>query len=269
LTLNFNRATAATLPDATGQGTGFTTRLPGSGAALTGNDPSLTLDTANGHLLINSTRSDFNLTEFGRNLTAMEAPAIFVSGAGSGDFMVRAKFIDVQVDQLGDQMGVFVGTSVDNVTRAMFFDIGRPGSYTVRFNYSLNGVDGPPTNHLGLIESGDGVLEFGRVGGLWRVRWTDSQGSSAMVWNFTVPGIDSETDLYFGVFNNDARNTTPQVARLDYFQIGTGTSIPEPASYALGFWVLLIVRGAVGANASLRARVVRSLPSPPAPGEAS
>jgi hypothetical protein len=243
--LGFSGPIAGTLTDTTGQGTGFTVRLPGSGASIPANDPSLLLDAGNGHLIINSTRSDFNLTGFGRNLAAMESPAVLVGNVNSDDFIVRAKFIDIHTDQLSDQIGVFVGTSVDNVVRGGAHETATPGSYQAIFNWSQSGVDGPPQGAtLDVFQAGDdGLFEIGRIGGVWHFSWmnTDSPQLNGSITNFTVPGIDQATDLYFGVYNHDARNTVPQVATLDYFQVLTGASVPEPSSVILGTIGLVIL----------------------------
>ncbi|REK12642.1 MAG: PEP-CTERM sorting domain-containing protein [Planctomycetota bacterium] len=206
--------------------------VPGFG--LPANDPNLSLDTGNGHLVIGSTRSDFNLTGFGRNLTAMEAPALLMSGIGSGDFVVKAKFLDLHVDEASDQIGVFVGTSVDKVLRGGVFEQIPFGGYGTAFNFSQNGTDGAPTNGaVANFQPGqDGVFEIGRIGGAWHFAWQNLSNpvNSGSFTSFSVPGLDLENDLYVGVFNHDARNFTPQNATLDYFEVRTGVDVPEPSS---------------------------------------
>jgi hypothetical protein len=230
--LEFDALSPGTLADSNGVGTGFTTRLPGSGAAIPANDPNLTLDTLNGVLRIISTRSDFNLTGFGRNLGAMEAPAVFFADAGNGDFIVSAKFLDLHADQLSDQIGVFVGTSVDNVARGGVHESPTPGVYQSFFNWSQNGVDGNPNGgSLVAFNAGDdAIIQLGRIGGAWHFRWQnlDSPGLSGSIENFNIPGLDSQADLYFGVFNHDARNTVSQLATLDFFRVQIGASVPAP-----------------------------------------
>jgi DNA-binding beta-propeller fold protein YncE len=222
-----------TLADSTGQGTGFTVRLPGSGASIPANDPNLTLDALNSHLVINSTRSDFNTTGFGRNLNAMEAPAIFVPGIGNNDFIIRATFLDLHVDQASDQIGVFAGTSVDNLARSMIAE--GPGSYQSAYTDSHNGADGLMNGAvLGTFHPGDdAIIELGRIGGVWHFRWQNlnSPQLSGILGNFTIPSVDSQNDLYFGVFNHDARNTVHQIATLDSFEISTGSSVPKPVPH--------------------------------------
>jgi hypothetical protein len=242
--LEFDTPSPGTLADSNGQGTGFTVRFPGSGASIPANDPNLTLDTLNGHLLIHSTRSDFNQTGFGRNLAGMEAPAILILGAGNDNFVVRAKYLDIHVDQLSDQLGIFVGRSVDNVVRAGAHETMTPGTYQAIFNWSQNGVDGLPNGGaLNAFNAGDdAVFQLGRIGGQWHFRWQNlnTPALSGSVENFTIPGLDSEADLYFGVFNHDARNTTPQLATLEYFEVLTGASVPEPTSIGLAILAFLL-----------------------------
>jgi len=246
-TLNFNAASPGTLNDSTGQGTGFTDRIPGSGSAIPANDPNLTLDTANGRLIVGSTRSDFANVGFGRNLAGMEAPGLFLNGIGSGDFKVQARFNDLHVDQASDQIGIFVGTSVDNVIRGGVFEDIPDGGYQTSFVFSQNGSDGAPTNGvLANFQPGqDGVFEFGRIGGVWQFSWQNLSNpiSSGSFATFTVPGLDSLNDLYVGIFNHDARNFTPQNAYLDYFTVRTGVDVPEPSSvvlFGLGAVALLL-----------------------------
>jgi hypothetical protein len=238
--LEFDVVSPGTLTDSNGNGTGFTVRLPGSGASIPANDPNLTLDTVNGYLIVNSTRSDFNLTGFGRNLAGMEAPAILIPGAGNDNFVVRAKYLDIHVNQLSDQIGVVVGTSVNNVTRGGAHDTNQ-----AFFTWSQNGVDSLPNGGAtNVIQDGDdAVFQIGRIGGQWHFRWQnlDAPALSGSIENFAVPGLDSEADLYFGIFNHDARNTTRQIATLDYFEILTGASVPEPASLGLQTVMILLV----------------------------
>jgi hypothetical protein len=173
----------------------------------------------------------------------MEAPALLVPGISAGNFIVRAKFLNLHVDQLSDQVGVFVGRSVDNVVRAGAHEFMESSVYQSSFVFSQNGVDGIPTGGaLNAFQSGDDVVfQLGRLNGQWQYRWQNlnSPQNSGSVENFSIPSLDSETDLYFGVFNHDARNTTSQVATLEYFEVLTGSSIPEPASIGLAITGLL------------------------------
>lgn len=240
--LDFNGSGIGDIRDLAGRPTGFTHRMPGSGAAIPANDPNLNVDTANGHLLMTSTRSDFNITGFGRNLAALDAPSLKLNGMAGVNFSVQARFLDIHVDQPSDQLGVFVGTSVDKLTRGGVFEWGvesgiADGTYTAGINYSENGHDGPPTGGaLHTILTGqDAEFEIRRVNNVWQFLWRNlsDPSLSGSVDNLLLPSLNAEDSLYLGVFHLDARNTTPQVATLDQFVIRTGTSIPEPATIAI------------------------------------
>ena len=56
----FFSAAPGTLPDSSGQGVGFSTRLSGTGTTYTGDDPNLTLNTTTGTLTLMSQPSDLN-----------------------------------------------------------------------------------------------------------------------------------------------------------------------------------------------------------------
>jgi hypothetical protein len=239
--LDFSAPVVGTVNDANGIGTGFTQRLPGSGSGIPSNDPSLTLDTVNSQLLVVSSRSDFNTSGFGRNLAAMETPALLLTGIGSGDFLVRAKFLNLHADQLSDQIGIFVGASVDNVVRAGIHE--GPSGYQAFLINSQSGVDVVPS--LGadnqFTAGEDGVFEIGRIGGQWYYSWQNLTNPvlSGSFQNISLPALDSQTDLYVGIFNNDARNTIPQTATLDYFTVLIGAEVPEPASAMI--WGLVVI----------------------------
>lgn len=117
ISLNFDSSVSGTISDQNGLGTGFTHRLPGSGSALPSSDPNLVLDTVNSRLIVGSTRSDINGNGFGRNLEGMEAPGLLLSGIGTRNFSVEAVFRDLLVEQPSDQIGIYVGSSVDLVVR--------------------------------------------------------------------------------------------------------------------------------------------------------
>jgi hypothetical protein len=245
MTLNFGSPSPGSLNDVNGQGTGFTHRIPGSGSAIPSNDPNLTLDSANSQLRVRSTRSDFNTTGFGRNLSGMEAPALLLNSISTADFLVQAHFLDLRVDQPSDQIGIFVGSSVDNVVRGGVHE--GPVAYQSFFGYSQNGADGPPSGgSVNQFQAGqEGIFEIGRLGGIWQFRWQNlsAPGFNGSVENVMLPGLDSQSSLYVGVFNHDARNTIAQTAILDWFTVQI---IPEPVSAVLvgsgAAFLLLIAR---------------------------
>ena len=136
--LDFSAAGSAGLRDATGQFTGLTTRLPGTGTALPEADPNLRLDTAAGVLALSTTRADF----FGRaGLAATSSPGLALADlgfTGTEDFAVTATFRPLTGLGFIDQVGLYVGASSDAITRAGTIVFGAPERYSV---HSQNGAD--------------------------------------------------------------------------------------------------------------------------------
>lgn len=241
VTLNFSASSPGTLADGTGQGTGFTDRIPGSGSAIATHDPNLTLDTAGGQLIVGSQRADFSQNALGRNLASLDAPTLRLNGIGTQDLLVQARFNNLRVFQRLDQIGIFVGSSVDNLLRGgvAFFE-SHPTSgdvYAAGFNYSQNGVDGPPTGAgiSTILPGQNAIFEIGRVGGLWHFTWEnlDDPSLSRSYGGYAIPGLDSQTDLYLGIFNLNGNESPPLNAYLDYFVVRTGPDVPEPSTWLL------------------------------------
>lgn len=242
-TLTFDAPVPGTIRDVNGQRTGFIGRLPGTGSSfpanggVPGNDPNLVLDAANGHLLVQSTRSNFAISQgWDRNLAGMEAPGMLLSGIGSQDFVVQAHYLDLHVDQESDQIGVYVGITVDLVVRGGVHE--GPLGYQAFSVYEVNGVDVGPGGGASnqFLPGQNGMFEIGRIGGIWHYRWqnlSDPSFSGSIDLLPNIPELDSQNNLYVGVFNHDARNFTPQTAILDSLIIRTGVDVPEPASLAL------------------------------------
>src|SRR5436190_23698079 len=82
--LPFSSPQPGTILDTNGNGTGFTTRLPGTGGSLPTNDPYLQL--ASGSLLITSTLTDLNYG--GVDLGIAEAPGLLLPGVGQNDLTI-------------------------------------------------------------------------------------------------------------------------------------------------------------------------------------
>src|SRR5689334_9088832 len=93
INLDFNAPAAGTLPDASGFGTGFTARLPGTGGAIPWHDPNMDLSTSPGKLLLTSSHAAFP-NPFTVNLPILDAPSVFIPNLGPGDITIKAVFED-------------------------------------------------------------------------------------------------------------------------------------------------------------------------------
>ena len=109
--LTFTSAVPNTIRDTAGNGTGFTTRLPGTGGSIAVNDPNFTLNPGSGTLTWRTVASDLNGQG---NLAAGDYMGFPLSAAGvtlNQDFTVSATFRNLQFGLNFDQIGIFVGTS--------------------------------------------------------------------------------------------------------------------------------------------------------------
>jgi len=151
LNLNFAAAGGGLL-DTNGVGTGFPTRLPGTGMDFPGSDPNLFLDTANHLLNITSTPGDYNGAGVG---PTNESPGVSLTSLGlSGGEDVNASVIfpTLPPTMSFDQCGVYIGTDTNFITRAGWIDFTAFNSPRGKERYSENvspNGGGVPVNNGG------------------------------------------------------------------------------------------------------------------------
>jgi hypothetical protein len=227
LNLPFTALGTGGILDTTGEATGFTTRLPGTGATLPApNDTNLDIDTASGLLNITSTTSDLN----GQNgMAVAEAFGIQLSSlgfTGAEDLLVRAKFVDLPAVTGFDQIGAYVGTASNSVVRGGLLNLGTPQAYGV--NNNGGGDSALVLNaNAGLNAGLSMIVEIKRTAGVWSV---------VVNGNTVTPGVDPDFldaagDLNVGVFHSDVANAITQVAKLDSFTVVRfGSAVVDPDS---------------------------------------
>jgi len=230
--LDFNNFTPATLPDLQGQGTGFTTRLAGTGAALSPTaDSNLLLDRRLGVLRMTSTNSDLNGQ---RDLNVNEAIGINLSSLGfdgTQDFIVTAYYSKIPtnfpVDSNSfDQFGIFVGEDSAYLTRGGGTNYETFGA-TAFEEFADNINNGVKVDDLFFGPApalGTMTVEISRIGGVWR---TLVNGDDRTPIN--QPTFLDATDFTVGpwLYSTDSSQFTVD---LDQFDV---VVIPEPATATL------------------------------------
>lgn len=222
LDLDFSLAGTGALRDANGVFTGLTTRLPGTGTALPASDPNLLLDTAAGLLALRTTRADFNGAV---GLPGNSSPGVALSElgfTGNEDFAITAVFRPLEGLQFIDQVGVYVGTGSDAVTRAGTIVFGAPERYSL---HSINGGDfGGRFFGFGLDVSDGMTVTIAREAGAWRYE------IDGVEWNPPSPPsfLDGAADLVAGVFAITPLNSTVKTAEIDGVSVVVATSEPLP-----------------------------------------
>ena len=215
LSLNFTNS-AGGITDVNGVGTGFPSRLPGTGTAFTGDDTNLFVDTVNGGLAITSTTGDYN---FGANEPINESPGVALSllgFTGSEDLNASLIFPTLPPTVSFDQAGIYVGRDTNYITRAGWIDFTQLGSPKGKEQYSENVTPGGTNGLPGTVvpNNGPGGHYFGfpfdpsilpctvlvnRIGGLWHcyidgANW-DLNGQPTF--------LNGATDLTAGIFIYD------------------------------------------------------------------
>jgi hypothetical protein len=226
ITLDFNAPAPGTLNDTNGLGTGFTTRLPGTGSAIPANDPNMNLLGVPGKLLLTSTHADTN--QFpgptGNNLEIFEGPGVFVAGVGSSDLSVKATFENVSVPNGGDHLMVYVGVNENLLISAGIHEL---NVYMLSRNSGTGDIN--TISGFNSFSTGDDIeVTLSRQAGLWTLSWNNlSTASSGSLPSVSFPAMDSQPDLYFGVLASNAGTTQSFVAQIDNFSVDV---VPEPAS---------------------------------------
>jgi hypothetical protein len=227
LNLSFTALGSGGILDTTGEATGFTTRLPGTGAALATNDTNLDIDTASGLLNITSTANDFN-GQVGMDVA--EAFGIQLSSlgfTGTEDLLVRAKFVDLPVLGGFDQIGVYAGTSSTSLVRSGIINLATRRAYGVNTNGTVDSAQNFVFTPAGLVDVGLSMtIEMKRTAGVWSIVVNGLTSNPTADPDF----LDTATDLNVGVFHADV-GSAPQVVKLDSFTVVRfAPAVPDPDS---------------------------------------
>jgi uncharacterized protein (TIGR03437 family) len=222
ITLNFSAASPGSIADATGQGTGFQTRLPFTGENFTGNDPNLTLNTGSHTLTLRSTASDVNGSI---NLATAEFIGVPLLPYGVGateDFLVQATFANIQYNENFDQAGIFVGIDGQSLFRGgvLFSATGR--TFTVNTTPSGIGLDSGLQTIGGGLAGDTVVFAVYRISGTWfftAINRTHPEYSGALT--LAQPGfLNGSPELIGGVFAMNSANNNPKSQTVTNFYAG-------------------------------------------------
>lgn len=227
---NFSNASPGTLLDRNALGTGFTTRLAGTGSAIATNDLNLVLDRRAGWLRMTSVNADINGQ---RNNDGVQFIGIDLSSlafTGSQDFIVSASFVNVPTNfpsqsNSFDQFGAFVGEDSLFLTRAggtnyNFF--GAPEFEAFGDNIFNGGkVD---DRFFGPLTGNAMNIEISRVDGVWKHLVNGFDRTPLFQPNF----LDA-SNMVAGVWLYST-DDSQFIVDLTHFQV---TVIPEPSSAIL------------------------------------
>jgi hypothetical protein len=241
ITLNFSSA-GGTVLDTNGVGTGFTARMPGTGANISGNDTNLLLNTGTHRLtMVTSPGLDFNGGAGVADGTVIGFMLSNLGFHGTNDFFVSATWTNIPPDLMlsntppgyvlqPDQLCLVVGVDQANLVRAGFINFDRVGANTnlLRDNedFGANTVGGGDVAQVffGTDVGTDMTVNISRVGGVWSITvdGRDCMPNTSIQRNGTpVPPthLDPATDLFVGVTAMDVFNDSPWTADLVSFSV--------------------------------------------------
>ncbi|HEY7097982.1 MAG TPA: hypothetical protein VH437_14745 [Terriglobales bacterium] len=220
LALDFSSAVPGTIQDISGNGTGLTDRLPGTGSGLLTDDTNLALDTTDGLLTILSTNSDLNGQrdlDTGEYLGTSLASLGFT---GHGNFRVKARFVNIQYAEDFDQFGLYVGADSSHVFRCGWGHIFGPATLMTINNGGFDSGGGYGSQFVPAV--GDTiVLTLFRQGANFGVTIHNltHPGRSGVL---TIPQpsfLNHYTNLYVGVFAANAGNGNVKTMTVDQYLV--------------------------------------------------
>ena len=224
--LFFTSPVTGTILDSTGKGTGFPSRLPGTGTSIASQDPNLTLNTSAGTLTWTTTPIDLNGQV---NLAGGDFIGFPLSAAGvtlNEDFSLSATFLNVQYGLDFDQFGLFAGTSSSNAMRGGALVTFGP-SLVAYTEDTIGGTDSNQQTSTALAPSpGDNVtFTLSRTSGVWALSiqnlTTPSKSGAIPIVQPTY--LNGVAGLTAGVYASNARNTTARTEVLSSFAFAGAT----------------------------------------------
>ena len=253
LVLEFDQPGGSIL-DANGVPVGFSARLPGTSSPL--QDSALLLNDSASRLQMATTVGDPNGGAGVGNLSMPGVQLSTLGYTGKEDFSATVIFDPFFGLEPIDQVGLYVGNDIGNMTRAGMIQFDQPEYYSV---HTTNNVDNNGRFFGAGIVTTDGMeVTIQRIAGDWQyfidgLEWQPNSINSGH--GFPVdpnglngsPNLDASADLYVGIYALTVFNSNTKFFDVDRFSV---TVVPEPSwnVFILG----LVFAGMFRINASRR-----------------
>jgi hypothetical protein len=207
LSLDFTSSVAGTLEDASGNGTGMTHRLPGTGRVLKKQDANLRLDPKSGRLALTTTRNDINRQtdlQIGEYLGIRLADLGFT---GKEDFAISATLLNIPSLEFVGQFGLYAGPASHKNIRGGLISQEEPDRYGQFLVNNQNGID-QDYAAVGLLKTGDDLrLTLRRISGDFSLIVENQTTKSSNTLAIAQPRfLDGEKDFYVGIFGANTRS---------------------------------------------------------------
>lgn len=231
LKLVFDRpAEVDSVRDAAGLPTGFTDRLPGTGAALAADDPNLRLNLEKGLLELTTTNSDLNTRYQLRHGEYLGVRLSDLGFTGTEDFAVSATVLNIPALDLVGQFGLYAGSGSENSVRGGLINSRRSevGLYNQFLVTNQKHKDEPPLR-VGLFETGTDLrITLRRVAGKYTLAVENlSSGHASTLSSHQPAFLDPARDLYVGVFGANTQSETSRTLTVKAFEVTVWTVTPN------------------------------------------
>jgi ferric-dicitrate binding protein FerR (iron transport regulator) len=224
--LDFRQAVPDTLLDATGLGTGFTHRLPGTGMKLLPHDENLSLDAAEGQLALKTTNTDINTSyrlAWGEYLGVRLADHGFT---GKEDFAVTAVVPNIpELPRVG-QFGLYAGLHHKENIRGGMISTKEPGQYKQFLVQNHEGKDADP-HYVGLGFPGEDLrLTLRRSGTNYSLTVENlTTGASTTITMRQPEFLENDNDFYVGFFGANTQSKDRRTLMLKEFKVTVWTVV--------------------------------------------
>jgi hypothetical protein len=224
LTLDFRSDVPGTLADTTGQGTGLTHRLPGTGKALPPHDRHLRLNRALGQLELTTTNTDLNTSfqlERGEYLGVRLADLGFT---GKEDFALTVVVPDIPDLRKVGQFGLYAGLDSKRSIRGGMIGTKEPNQYKQFLVLNRDGKDVQP-HFVGAGFAGDDLrLTLRREAGRYTLTVENQTTGNATTIKGPPPDfLEGRAELYVGFFGANTQSNDPRTLKLKEFQVTVWT----------------------------------------------
>jgi ferric-dicitrate binding protein FerR (iron transport regulator) len=220
LRLDFRRPVDGTLEDASGAGTGFTHRLPGTGAGLAAKDANLRVHPTVGRLELVSTKSDLNTEYFLAQGEYLGVRLADLGFQGEEDFAVAVTIPEIPAMDYVGQFGLYAGTDSRKVIRGGLISRIEPESFT---HFLVNNDGGIDTDiyTVGLLSPGHELrLVLRRAAGRYSLTVENETTGGSSTLAIRHPAyLDGARDLLVGLFAANPREEQQRKLVVEEFEV--------------------------------------------------
>jgi hypothetical protein len=232
LAFDFRHEIPGTLKDQNRQGIGLTHRLPGTRHDMRISDGLLQLHPEAGLLELDAIDNDLHRQRKLHNGEYVGVRLSDLGFTGKEDFEVTAVFLNTPwLQGMIGQLGLYAGARSDkNIRGGLIHQLGDKDGHYSQFVVHNNGGRDSQLHTVGLASSGENLrLTLQRLGGKYSLTVENlTKGVSNVLFNRHPGFLDTERDLYVGVFAAVPWHRGQEALFIKDFKATVWTLVPNP-----------------------------------------